>query len=177
MNINYLVVAMIILLAFGCKEVDKLTQFEMEYEESITIESSSVLNLPFNLFTPDMTTNSESTFAINDTRKDLIEEILLTDLSLDINSPSDGDFRFLESVQVFINAEGLAEIEIASLNPVPDNVGPSIELETSENDLKEYIKKDKFNLRVNTVTDEFLDEDYDIQVKSKFFVDAKILGQ
>ncbi len=177
MNTNYFFFAALLILGVGCNKIDSLTQFELQYEESVVIPASSVLNLPFNLFTPEMTTNSESTFEVNNTNKDLIEEILLTKLKMEISSPSDADFRFLESVQVFINADGLAELEIASLNPVPNNVGPLIELETAGNDLKEYIKKDEFSLRVNTVTDELLDEDYEIKVTSDFFVDAKILGQ
>lgn len=177
MRITYFMLLMLIVSSFGCKKIDEFTKFDLEYKESITIPASSGINLPFDLFTPEVVTDSESSFAINDTRKDLIEEITLTSLDLAIVTPTDGDFRFLKSVSVYISAEGLSEIEIASLDPVPDNVGPTIELTTSENDLKEYIKKDQFKLRVQTVTDEILSEDHKIDVSSKFFVDAKILGQ
>lgn len=46
----------------GCKAVDKLTHFDMDYDESMVISSLIGVNLPFNLWTPAITTNSESTF-------------------------------------------------------------------------------------------------------------------
>jgi len=44
-------------------------------------------------------------------------------------------------------------------------------------DLKEYIKADKFTLRLNTITDEVMNQDYHINIHSVFYVDAKVLGQ
>jgi len=56
-------------------------------------------------------------------------------------------------------------------------VGQYLELETSGEDIKEFIKKDEFKLRVNTVTDEALASDHHIDIYSIFHVDAEILGQ
>jgi len=50
-------------------------------------------------------------------------------------------------------------------------------LETTGTDLKEYIKADEFKLRVNTITDEVIATDHQIDINSVFFVDVKILGQ
>jgi hypothetical protein len=161
----------------GCKEIDKLTQFNMDYNETVVILSSTGINLPFNLFTPDVESNSESTFSVNDTRKDLVEEIRLTKLDLTLTSPSNGDFSFLKSIEIFISADGLSEVKIAWKENIPSDVDNYIELETSDTDLKEYIKKDKFKLRLNTVTDELITSDQHIDIHSVFFVDAKILGQ
>ncbi|MFC3972748.1 hypothetical protein [Maribacter confluentis] len=148
----------------------------MEYSQRATIPSSAGIDLPFDVFTPETETNSESKFAVNDTRKDLIEEIVLTELEMVILSPDDSDFSFLNSIEVFISAEGLEEIQIAYLNEVPENAGNTISLLTSDADLKEYIKKDEFSLRLNTVTDELMSTDHELEVNSTFFVDAKILG-
>jgi hypothetical protein len=160
----------------SCDIIDELTKFNMEYNSTVEIESTANLNLPFDVFTPDVETNSESEFEVNDTRKDLIEDIRLRKLDLDITSPSDQDFSFLESVEIFISAEGLQEIRIAYMDEVPETIGNLISLDVEDVDIKEYIKKDKFNLRLNTVTDEVLTNDCSIAVKCIFFVDAKILG-
>lgn len=160
----------------SCKDAEKLTQFEMTYAETLVVPSSSGINLPFNLFAPDVETNAESTFAVNDTRKDLIEKILLTKLSLRLTSPSNSDFSFLKSIEVYLAADGLSEIKIAWKDDVPSNGDNYLVLETSMSDLKEYIKKESFTLRVNTVTDEILTSDHHIDIESTFFVDAKILG-
>jgi hypothetical protein len=170
----------LLLILFGlgaCKKVDELTQFNMDYNEIVIVPASSGISLPFNILTPEMESNAESTFAINDTRKDLIEEILLTKLDLVVKTPDGEDFSFLKSIDVFLNADGLSEIKVAWNNDVPDSPGSALKLETTENNLMEYIKKDEFSLRLNTVTDETFATDYHIEVISSFFVDAKVLGQ
>jgi hypothetical protein len=172
---KYLSILVLAALMSNCSKIDELTKFNMDYDTQVTIPSSAGINLPFDVLTPDTETNSASTFDSNDTRKDLIEEIKLTKLQLVITSPSDTDFSFLESIEVYISAEGLDEIRIASKIEVPETVA-ILDLEVSDADLKEYIKKDNYSLRLNTVTDEAMSQDHQIDVKSTFFVDAKILG-
>lgn len=162
-------------LLFGCDKIDELTKFNLDYETQVTIPSSAGINLPFDVLTPETETDSETKFNSNDTRKDLIEEIKLTELQLVITLPSDADFSFLESIEVYISADGLEEIKIASKLDVPETPS-TLDLEVSDVDLKEYIKKDSYNLRLNTVTDEAMSQDHEIDVNSTFFVDAKILG-
>jgi hypothetical protein len=167
----------ILVLVPGCKLVNKLTHFNMDYNVSVVIPSSTGINLPFNLFTPDISSNSESTFAVNDTRKDLVEVIKLTKLDMTLTAPPSGNFGFLKSIEIFISAQGLPEEKIAWKYNIPSDVEKYLKLETTNTDLKEYIKKDEFTLRFGTVTDEFLTSDHKIDVHAVFFVDAKILGQ
>lgn len=164
-------------LTNSCKKVDELTKFNMDYNTSVVIPSSAGINLPFNVFSPSITSNSQATFEVNDTRKDLIEEILLKKLELRVDAPNGGDFSFLESIEIYINAQDLSELKVAWYNNVPDTQGSTLEIFTTDVDLKDYIKKDNFTLRVMTVTDEVITSDYEINVYSQFFVDAKILGQ
>lgn len=163
-------------LLFSCKKVDQLTQFEMEFDELATIPSSTGINIPINVMTPKVETNSENTFAVNDTRKDKIESIILTDLDLTVTSPSNEDFSFLESVAIYMSAEGLPEILLASRDSIPDYEYKLL-METTGEDLQEYIKKDKFDIRINAVTDELITSDYELNVHQVFWVDAKVLGQ
>lgn len=172
-----LIYFILIVSVFSCKKVDKWTQFDMAYETTVTISSSTGVNLPFNIITPDITTNSESTFELNNTRKDLVEKLVLKELKLTITSPSNGNFDFLKSIKIYINSSSLPEAEIASKLDIQDGVGNVVLLNTSSSDIKEYIKADKFSLRLETTTDELLTVDYDVKVNAVFFVDAKILGQ
>ncbi|TLP82647.1 hypothetical protein [Maribacter sp. ACAM166] len=173
---KYAFILTVFTLFVSCDKLDELTKFDIEYSQQATIPSSTGINLPFDVFTPEMETNSESKFSVNDTRKDLIEEITLTELELVIISPDNADFSFLNSIEVYISADDLEEIKIAFLDDVPENSGNKITLNTSDIDLKEYIKKDEFILRLNTVTDELISTDHELEVNSTFFVDAKILG-
>lgn len=166
----------LIATTFLACELDELTQFTLNYDEEVVIESSTVVDLPFNIITPEISSNSESTFESNNTNKDLIEYIELTSMVLEITSPSDGNFDFLNSINIYIDADGLSETRIAWKENIPPNSGNVLALDTAGTDLKEYIKKDVFSLRLETVTDELITSDHHINVKSEFFVDAKILG-
>ena len=173
---SFTILSLLLLVCNSCKKIDKFTQFSMDFNNEIVIPSSTGISLPINLLTPEVETNSESTFEVNDTRKDLIEEIRLTSLILTLNAPDNADFSFLESISVYMNAQDLPEVEIAWEDDVPDNAGNQISLNVSNEDFKEYIKKDEFSLRVNTITDEILTSDHQIDIASSFFIDAKILG-
>jgi len=172
---NFIIVLLVSSFLISCEAVDSLTKFNLEYNETVKIPATLGINLPIDILTPDIETNSESTFSINNTRKDLIEDVKLSELTLTLTSPSDGDFSFLESIQVLISADGLEEQQVAWLDEVPAE--KTIQLNMSNLNLQEYIKKDAFALRISATTDEAISEEQVIDVYSKFWVDAKILGQ
>lgn len=172
----FLVLILAISTLISCDQIDNLTKFTMDYDANMTIPSSTGVNLPFVLNTPQMESNSESEFESNNTHKDLIEDIRLRVLELTLTSPENEDFSFLESIEIFIVADGLSEMEIAHNDNVAATAGKVLKLETVDVDIKEYIKKDKFSLRVKAVTDEVIASDHYIDIHSEFFVDAKILG-
>ncbi|MFT6048744.1 MAG: hypothetical protein ACI9KI_000470, partial [Patiriisocius sp.] len=52
---------------FACYKLDQLTQFDITYNEEGVIESSVLVDLLFNVYTPDINSNSESAFENNNT--------------------------------------------------------------------------------------------------------------
>ncbi len=166
----------LLLLTFSCKEVDKLTQFNMDYTSSITIPATFGIDIPIDIWTPNIPTNSETEFESNNTAKNLIEEIVMTKMSMTISSPANASFDFLKEIEIYISADGIAEKRVAWLTDIPQSGLKTIELETSSDDLKEYIKADKYQLNTKTVTRQFISQDTDIEIKNTFYVDAKILG-
>lgn len=177
MNKLFLFALLIGLVSFSsCEKLDKeFTQFELKYTSKVTIDNGSILNLPIDILTPETTTNAEAEFEVNDTRKDLVEEITLTSMNLKVTSPDEQRFDFLKSIHVYINADGLSELEISFKDPVPEDVGDSLELDINENNLREYILKDRFSLRVEVVTDKVTGSDVEIDVESTYYVDAKLI--
>ena len=161
----------------SCEKVDELTQFDIDYSTSFTIPGSTGLDVPFDLRTPEVETNSQQEFSGQDTKEDLVEEIVLEEMNLSIQSPSDGDFSFLNGLTIYISADGMEGTKLAWKDSIPDSVGNTLQLETSPEDMKEYIFKDHFQLRVKSKTDEVIDQDHEIDVNSVFHVDAEILGQ
>lgn len=161
----------------SCKLIDKLTQFNVPYSTSFTIPASLIPGILGDIFTPDITTNSEQVFTNNNTKADLVEKVLLKSLKLTITNPSGKKFDFLKSADVYVSADGLAEIKVASISNIDDaTVGSSIDMTPTTDDLKEYLKKSKVKIRVSTTTDKIVTENVDVKVDAVFFVDAKILG-
>ena len=138
------------------------------------MQSGNVLNIPFDIFTPDITTNSESQFSANDTRKDKVEEVYLLQLDLSITAPAGANFDFLKNIYLYINADGLAEQRIAYKENISDG-STVIQMEVESTNLADYIKKESFGLRVETVTDKVLSQDVDIHADMQFQVKARAL--
>jgi len=175
-RLSLTVLLIALLFSQSCKEIDKLTQFSISNDSEATIPATLGINLPIDIWTPDIPTNSESEFESNNTAKNLIEHITLKSLKIEITSPQSATFDFLKNIEIYISAEGLDEKKIAWLDDIPKTGLKSIDLETSNDDLQEYIKKDKYRLRTKTVTRELISQDTDIKIHSVFWVDAKILG-
>lgn len=166
-----------ILIFNSCEKLDKLTQFDIDYETSFTIPGTIGIGLPIDIITPEVQTNSKQEFSGNNTKQELVEEIILKKMKLTITSPTESDFSFLNGIIIYLNAPGLEETKVAWKDPIPESAGNSFDLETSNADLKEYIFHDQFELRVKSKTDEVIDEDHEVKVNTVFRVDAKVLGQ
>lgn len=149
-------------------------QFFMGYTSSVTVPSTFGQLIPFSINTPEITSNAEGEFSANKTSKKRISSIKLSDLSLNITSPDGETFSFLNSIEIYINAEGLSEQKIAYNDSIPDNVTNSITCSTVNVDLQEYIKKDSFKIKAVFTTDETLAQDVQIDIKPRFLVKAKI---
>ena len=173
---KYIFLSVIIVFFSACQKIDSLTQFNMDYTDIVVIPSAIGVNIPLSILSPETTTNAEAEFAVNDTRKDLIEQIKLTQLQLILESPSTEDFSFLNEISIYIAADSIAEQLIAWSIPVPNDANQLIELNLTDVDLQEYIKADQFRLRFYTKTDELLLMDHQIRWNCQFFVDAEILG-
>lgn len=148
----------------------------MDYDSDYTYSAGIPVNLPITLNSPDVTTNSEQEFAINDTRKDLIESIKAKDVKLSITAPAGKTFSFLKDVRIYILADGLPETEVAEKLNIDNSVGGELPLIVFDVELKDYIKADKFKLKVVSTTDEVLTGNVQVHIYTNFFVDAKILG-
>jgi hypothetical protein len=83
---------------------------------------------------------------------------------------------FLKSVTIYVRAEGLPEVKIASKEQVPDNVGGTLDLDIVTADLTEYFKKDKYQLKVAVTTDEVVKEDYQVNAHANFRIKASLLN-
>jgi hypothetical protein len=163
-------------LLLSCEAIDELTKFDLDIQTSVSIPATTLIDIPFDVLTPDVTTNSQSTFENNNTNRDLIESIKLTRMQLSITSPDDGNFNFIREIRIFIEADGLEEIEIANALDLENTNSNTLLLQSERQELREYLIKDSYQLRIQTITDETINQTHNITVDSKFRVDANILG-
>ncbi|RXK59225.1 hypothetical protein ESA94_13875 [Lacibacter luteus] len=156
----------------GCKKLG--VNFSIANQTNFRVESSSPINLPFEMGTPDVTTNSSQQFGNNNTAANLIKEIKLEELKLSITSPTSKTFSFLKSVEVYISTNSSNEILLASLDNIA-STSQSISLTTTTQDLARYVKASSYKLRTRVITKETLTQAVDIRADIKFKVKAGLL--
>ena len=164
-----------VLVAFlglaGCSKVDELLSFYIADQTSFQVESTSPLDLPLEIATPDVTTNSSQKFENNNTTAALVKDVKLNELRLTVTNPSGKTFSFLKSVHIYISTDQSNEIEIAYMDNIPASVS-TVTLTTTDQRLDTYVKASSYKLRTSIVTREALSQAVDIQVDLKFHVRA-----
>jgi len=176
MKISSSILFTLLFVLFGCKIIDELTHFDIEYNYTFTLLSFGGLNPNLDINTNDIENDTESTFEINDTRKDLVEKATLKKFNVTILEPTDAKFTFINKVEIFVKTDELEEKLIAWKENIPSDIGNYLELETTSNDLKRYLTSDAIRVRLKTTSSNPLTEDLLLDLKSTIEVDAKILG-
>ncbi|SHG92947.1 hypothetical protein [Flavobacterium johnsoniae] len=155
----------------SCDAVDDLLTFTISNNTSIKIQSTSPINLPSEIITPDVTTNSTAEFENNKTKANLVKDVHIKSLKLSISDPSDKTFTFLKSVHIYISTTNSDEIELAYL----DNINSSsseIDLICTDARLDQYIKADSYKIRTKVTLKETLTKDVTVKADMKFKVTA-----
>lgn len=161
-------------IILSCDKIDDLLTFYISHDTTFTIESTAPVNLPIDISTPDITTNSSQDFENNNTRSDLVKDIKLNDLNLTIEAPAGKNFNFLKSVHIYISTNSSNEVLLASAEDVPMNV-TFVDMTPTESALDSFIKASSYKLRTKIVTRETLTQSVDVKVDMEFKVTAKPL--
>jgi hypothetical protein len=173
---KYIYFAITVAICFiCCEKFNKSTQFHIIYPERVSVSENLEMNVPVDLIIPNIETNHDFYFSANNTNFDLAQSIHYESIVFNVISPDGADFSFLKSVEVFLNVDGLPEIKVASIDEVPEAVSGTFGIDGLENNIKEYLAKDKFSLRVVITTDMLLTQKYSISILQFFLVDALVL--
>jgi hypothetical protein len=166
----------VILLLAGssCKKVDELTEFDITYSSQQAIPGSSVsIGGPVDFVTPDIETQSSSKFAANGTSRDLISAIKLTRLTI---TNQTGNLDFLKSYTIFIQADGLAEVQVASKSSIPAGA-TSVESDVTGANIKEFVFKDKIRFRISLVANSIPSSEQMLKLDETMRVSGKKLSK
>ena len=170
---RFLIFTLLAFTLFSCKK--KLTEFYIDYTSEAIIPATVPIASPFNIWTPEQTTNSEFEFEVNNTNKERIRSIILEKLNITITSPTNQNFGFLKDVDIYISAEGLGEELLAFKHNIPESAGKELICEVTKKDVQAYIKQDVFKVKLKTVTRELITNDVKVAIYTNFLVDAQLL--
>jgi hypothetical protein len=168
-----LIAIALLLAAFStsCDAIDNLLSFTISNETSIQIKSTSPINLPTEIITPDVTTNSSAEFKNNKTEAGLVKDVKLKSLNLTITSPDGKNFTFLKSIHLYISTTDSDEIELAYQDNINETTN-MIELISTNAKLDKYIKADQYKIRTQVTLKETLTKDVTVKANMKFGVTA-----
>ena len=167
----YLSIVTVLLLITSCNVIDDLLTFSIDNQTTFKIESGFPLGTAFNVVTPDVTTNSSSTFENNNTKAELVKDVKLTELKLTITDPSNKSFSFLKSIHLYISTDANDEIELANLEEI-NSTSNTINLTCTSQKLDKYIKASSYKIRTKAVIKESLTQDITVKSDMKFKVTA-----
>jgi hypothetical protein len=169
---KYFSIIIILGLSLGFFSCKKLTTFEIKNSVDMSIPASGVGGLlkPPAVSVPS---SSQSNFQNNGTDASHVKEIKLKSCTLTITT-SGQNFDFVDKIHIYISASGVAEQEVAYLDPVPHNASTAIQLTATGILLDDYIKKDTYNIRTETTTNTVGNPQVDIRADMVFSVQATI---
>ncbi len=150
--IRFSFIVAIIGLSVSCKkkEVEKLTEFDINYSNSIAMPSSSIaVNSPttsVEFVTPNVPTQQSSKFSAEKTSQSLIDQIKMTKFDVSVTG-SGANLDFLKTMNVYIKAANVGEQQIAGKSDFGAGI-TSASLDVYDVNIKDFIFQDNIQFRV-----------------------------
>ncbi len=164
----------IVVMAWGCKKIDKLTHFYMDYTTHCVIDQTTVFGSPFDVLTDHILTKNDSIFLAEDTDKDRISLITLRTCNLVAENPDSIPTGYFQSIEIYLIRTDTDDKLIAWNNQLTgDDYSPFLLTLTSD-DLSTYLKDESTQYRIHGE----LSGQYAIKTRLKlelqYFVNASI---
>lgn len=159
------------LFFMACSAIDNLLSFTISNETSVQIKANTLINLPTEISTPDVTTNSSDEFKNNNTQANLVKDVKLKSLNISITNPEGKNFSFLKSIHIYVSTTDTNEIEIAYQDNI-NSTSNSIDLICTNEKLDQYIKADSYKIRTKVTLKETVSQDVTVKSSMKFRVTA-----
>ena len=154
----------------SCKKLSNLLTFEISNSENIKIPASGILTVPIISPVP-VTMNSEESFENNNTRANLVKDVVLKKLTLTITDPAAENFNFLKSIRIYIGTDNNDKVPLASLDNIPMGVS-TIELISDNSKLDKYVKASSYKLYTEVEIKSNITKELNVRADSKFKVTA-----
>lgn len=141
-----------ILFSLSCKKVNKLTQFDINYSNKVTVPAATytinvpgdTTSVPAEFNTPIIPTDAANKFNAQKTSVKLIDEIKLTRLNISVAT---GNLDAIKSIAVYLKSSELGDQLIAHKSNIPAG-STSIVADVEDVNIKEYIFKESMQFKV-----------------------------
>lgn len=162
----------------GCKKIkDNYTTFEVPYSAGYAVPADDSIGVERIYTSYDFPTSIDDALLQNKTSKSLIESGKLKSLEMDIvryDSTITLMYGALEEIRVYLDADGLGET-FAAYKTIDPSAGSRVVFDIVDVDLKEYLKRDTFRIRIKMTLRSAIPKDTPMLFKSKFTIRAKTL--
>jgi hypothetical protein len=153
-------------LVSGCKKERKVP-IEIKMSMPYSTPAINVVDSFFELETFEFETAFDDVFIEKNSRKDKLEHALVEMMDMEILFPVTQNFNWLQTIEVFLDAEGLEPRLGASLLNIPKNKR-FISLNPGTESLHEHLKKDKIKLRIRMKLNAPIERGIIISFKTSF---------
>ncbi len=142
---KYLLFFSVLLVFSACKK-DALNGYEISYLINFEIDAG-LPNFQEHYYTQfNIPTDFQAQLNARGYTMEQVTRVEAKFLNLDLISPNGASYNYLDRARLFISGDGLPDIEIGYLEPVPSNVGSRMSFIPNNADLLNYLKEDNFNL-------------------------------
>tara|TARA_B110000046_G_scaffold103764_1_gene111290 strand:+ start:95 stop:613 length:519 start_codon:yes stop_codon:yes gene_type:complete len=150
---------------------DEDTEFTIAYSEVFELPATFGIEYPTSTDLISVETESEDRFEENLTTSDLLNTARLSNMQISMTGPTGTDLEFVDQVNIFISANGLSEIKVASIDGAGTN-DVLLQAELEVIDVKEYLKLPTVLFRVEYSSDAFSNQDRECVLNVRFTINA-----
>jgi hypothetical protein len=175
-TVKILLAALFVISFISCRkikdDVNELVQFDINYTTLQTIPASSVsVSGPADFTTPNIPTQSASTFKSYNTSAEMIEEIKMTKFAITNQS---GNLDFLKSISVYVRATGLNNVLVATKSEIPHGA-TSVSCDMSGANIRQHIFKDSISFKISVTVNNIPSSSQVLKLDQTVHVKGKIL--
>lgn len=129
----------------GCAD---LLTFEVVTKAETTIEGSDLVLDLFTVAFPDLATfdlSASDEFKNQGVTKEDVESVKITEFTLEVLEPTDGDLSFFDSVSFFVEADGLERVRVAHYDTFEEGQA-KVSLVLDDVELRDYAAAESMDI-------------------------------
>lgn len=160
------------MMLFPLAQAEIQTSFDLEYPARICLGESPERQQTSAWVIADIPTHTKEEFEFHRTCGELVQGIMPREVMLRIISPHGQSFRFVQSIEVYMQTASLPDVKVAYLTEVSEEIDSELVLVPIEQNLTAYLCSEKIRLKVAMVSDEAIPEKIHINLATRFKVHA-----